>query len=302
MGNEKIDLFLDAIVAERDAALNTLLAYRRDLEAFGEYLAKNSQSFSDATRQSIEEYLGNLTALGMAPKTRARHLSSIRQFFRFLFVEGHRTDDPSTQISGPRIAASLPSTLSMDEVDALLDQVRQIGKDKKNGVRDAAILELLYATGMRISELVSLPIAATAGNPSMILVRGKGGRERMVPLTQHAQAALADWKTHLGSDEKLKKSQYLFPTRAKSGHVTRQTVFLMLKSLAVKAGLDPSRVSPHVLRHAFATHLLANGADLRAIQMLLGHADVATTEIYTHVLDEHLTELVLNKHPLSNGT
>ena len=295
-----IDLYLDAFVAERDAALNSLLAYRRDLTSFAEYLSGQDLNFETADRQAIEGYLAHLAAQGLKPASRARHLSAVRQFFRFLFLEGLRTDEPSAQIEGPTKPKILPQVMSMDDVDALLDQIRSATGSARKKARDIAIIEVLYATGMRVSELVSLPLAATLGNPSMILVRGKGNKERMVPLTDHAQVALAQWREERASDPRAKGSTYLFPAGGRSGHLTRQTVFLMLKSMAAAAGLDPKKISPHVIRHAFATHLLANGADLRAIQMLLGHADVGTTEIYTHVLDEHLSELVLEKHPLAN--
>ena len=296
-----IALFLDAIAAERSAAVNTLLAYRRDLETFGRFLARETKDYATATRTDIESYLAELSDQGLAASTRARHLSAIRQFYLFLFQENLRTDDPSAQISGPKKPKRLPATLTLDDVNCLLKVVRAAETTSARHSRDIAIIELLYATGMRITELVSLPMAATTGNPNMLLVRGKGRKERMVPLTPLAQAALRDWHAAREQLPGAKSSPFLFPARGKSGHLTRQTVFLLLKSLAAKAGIDPGRVSPHVIRHAFATHLLANGADLRAIQMLLGHADVATTEIYTHVLDEHLVDLVLNRHPLAEA-
>lgn len=298
MHDDWIALFLDAIAAERGAALNTLLAYRRDLKAFDAFLGDRCQNFAQAGRDDIEAYLSELTTLGLAASTRARHLSAIRQFYLFLFQENLREDDPSAQISGPKKPKKLPSTLTLDDVNRLLEQVRTDAPSARQ-CRDIAIIELLYATGMRITELVSLPLAATTGDPKMLLVRGKGRKERMVPLTPMAQAALRLWHAQRANLPEAKGSPFLFPARGKSGHLTRQSVFLLLKALAVKAGIDPDKVSPHVIRHAFATHLLANGADLRAIQMLLGHADVATTEIYTHVLDKHLVDLVLTKHPLA---
>lgn len=296
-----VDLFLDAFAAERDAATNTLLAYRRDLSGYLSHLGTKGLTAETAAKSDVEGFIEALHVDGASAATRARKLSSVRQFHKFLYLEGLRTDDPAAQISGPRRQANLPETLTLDEVERILAQARRARANRSNHLRDSAIIELLYATGMRVSELVSMPLAATTGHPSMILVRGKGGRERMVPVSDLARDALHAWHADRAMMPVAKGSLYLFPARGKSGHITRQTVFLMLKRMAALAGIDPARVSPHVLRHAFATHLLANGADLRAIQMLLGHADVATTEIYTHVLHEHLSELVLNKHPLSDG-
>lgn len=293
-----IELYLEAFVAERNAAQNTLLAYARDLRDFGENLPKGND-FANANRAHIEEYMSHLHDASMSSSTRARKLSAIKQFFRFLFLEGLRTDDPAAQIKGPSSSKKLPDTLSEDDVDALFDAVHAHDKKPAIRARNIALIELLYATGLRVSELVSLPIASTKGDPRMILVRGKGGRERMVPLTDPAREALAAWQDHRNKNKALKASPYLFPARTKTGHLTRQTVFLMIKNRATQAGLDASKISPHVVRHAFATHLLSNGADLRAIQTLLGHADVATTEIYTHILEDRLKSLVLEKHPLA---
>lgn len=296
------DAFLDAMQAERGAAQNTLKAYARDLEDFRAWLGRqNAGSLASVDREGIERYLVDLSAEGLSATTRARRLSAIRQFYRFVFSESFRADDPSAGLSGPRRAKTLPATLSLAEVDALLARARAEAGAKPSALRMHALLQLLYATGLRVSELVSLPVAAVRGNPVMILVRGKGERERMVPLSDPARAVLSEWLTFRDQEEErlTAASRFLFPSRGKLGHLTRNAFFLSLKELAVRSGLDPSGISPHTIRHAFATHLLQNGADLRVIQMLLGHSDISTTEIYTHVLDERLKALVLEKHPLA---
>ena len=295
---ELIDRFLEAISAERDAAENTLWAYRRDLTAFNDFM-NNSKDFQEIERADIEAYLVEMDALGRAASSRARALSCLKQFFRFLFLEGFREDDPAAQIAGPRQAKLLPVSMSEDDVNALFEALHGPNPNTLQKLRNIALVEMLYATGLRISELVSLPLAATQGDPRMILVRGKGGRERMVPLSEPARLAIANWLDARSKIKLAKTSSYLFPASGKSGHLTRQTVFLMLKDLARQAGLDPAKISPHVVRHAFATHLLSHGADLRAIQTLLGHADISTTEIYTHVLEDRMKSLVLEKHPLA---
>ncbi len=301
MSHHWLPVFLEAMQAEQDAADNTLQAYARDLRGFLDHLDRKGITPEDATRGDIETYLIALEAEGLAQSTRARRLSAIRQLYRFAFLEGWRMDDPAGLISGPKKRRSLPKTLSEEDVDALLDTARHFGKSEADRVRNTCLMEMLYATGLRVSELVGLPVSATRGDPRMILVRGKGGKERMVPLSGDAREALANWLTvrDAAEAEAKVKSPFLFPSRGKKGHLTREAFFLLVKELAVAAGLDPKGISPHVLRHAFATHLLAHGADLRSIQALLGHADVATTEIYTHVLEERLKELVFEKHPLA---
>ena len=298
MSRAWIDLFLDAISAERNAAENTLLAYGRDLSDFSSYL--NHTNFETVTKPQIEAYLAELDTTGLGAKTRARRLSSLKQFFKFLFLEGLRTEDPAAQIQGPKSAKSIPTSMSETDVDVLMEQVYKGDGNHAKSLRNIAIIELLYATGLRVSELVALPLVATKGDPRMILVKGKGGRERMVPLSDPAREALANWLEIRSQMKVAKGSTYLFPASGKLGHLTRQTVFLMIKEKAALAGLDPRQISPHILRHAFATHLLSHGADLRVIQTLLGHADVSTTEIYTHVLEDRLKELVLEKHPLAD--
>jgi len=304
-GAGQISAFLDAQAAELGASENTLLAYARDLRKFAEWIADRGGEVLNASKEDIESYLIDLDAQGMARSTRARRLSAVRQFFRFAFEEGWRADNPAIQIKGPSRQKRLPKTLSEDEVDRLLVAARTMGRQSEQ-LRNICLMEVLYATGMRVSELVSLPVSAARGDPRMLLVRGKGNKERMVPLSPPARDAIAAWLAQRDADEDIARvekgvapSGFLFPSRGKSGHLTRHRFYLLIKELSVAAGVMPSKVSPHTLRHAFATHLLANGADLRAIQTLLGHADVATTEIYTHVLEDRLKDLVLDHHPLA---
>ncbi len=300
-----ISTFLDARAAELGAARNTQLAYGRDLLDFADWLARRGLGLATADRAAVEDYLVHCDAQGLSRATRARRLSSIRQLYRFAVEEGWRADNPALRLTGPGKAQSLPKTLSEAEVTRLMEAARTRGRNPTDRLRDTALFELLYATGLRVSELVGLPVAAVRGDPRMILVRGKGDKERMVPLSGPARAALRDWLAVRDAEEEAGRkagravSRYLFPGEGREGHLTRQYFHSLVKDVAVLAGLSPARVTPHVLRHAFATHLLAHGADLRVIQTLLGHADVATTEIYTHVLDDHLTDLVLKRHPLA---
>ena len=296
-----ISAFLDAQSAELDAASNTLLAYGRDLSHVADWLERNGQSFATAQQDTIEGYLVECEAEGLAKSTRARRLSAIRQLYRFALEEGWREDNPAIRIKGPGKDKRLPKTLSEAEVDALLDAARADGRDQ---ARNTCLMELLYATGMRVTELVSLPVAAARGDPAMLLVKGKGGKERMVPLSPPAREALAGWLPVRDAAQDAARtrghtpSPFLFPSHGAAGHLTRHRFYGLIKELAVKGGVSPGKVTPHTLRHAFATHLLARGADLRAIQAMLGHADVSTTEIYTHVLDARLKDLVLTHHPL----
>lgn len=301
----RIATFLDAQAAELDAARNTLLAYARDLRSFSEWLADNALELMTVQQTDIEAYLVSMDNNGMSRATRARRLSAIRQFYRFAFEERWRPDNPAIRIKGPAREKRLPKTLTEDEVDRLLRAARDNGRPSDR-VRNTCLMELLYATGMRVSELVTLPVSAARGDPRMLLVKGKGGKERMVPLSVPAREALAHWllvRDASAADEREKtgapSSPFLFPSRGKTGHLTRHRFYMLIKELSVAAGVAPEKVTPHTLRHAFATHLLARGADLRAIQTLLGHADVATTEIYTHVLEDRLKELVLDHHPLA---
>lgn len=298
-----ISTFLQAHAAEHNAARNTQLAYGRDLLAFAEFL--EPRSLSAAGREDVEAFLVAADAEGLSKATRARRLSAIRQLYRFAHDEGWRADNPALQISGPGASRHLPKTLSEAEVAALLQAAAQTGRSARERQRNTLLMELLYATGLRVSELVGLTLASVRGNPRMILVRGKGDKERMAPLSDPARRALAAWLPLRDADEDLARregkapNRHLFPGSGAEGHLTRQQFHGLIKDMALTAGLDPARVSPHVLRHAFATHLLAHGADLRVIQTLLGHADLSTTEIYTHVLEDQLKELVLNRHPLA---
>ncbi|MEM9044687.1 MAG: site-specific tyrosine recombinase XerD [Pseudomonadota bacterium] len=291
--------FLEALLAERGASQNTIDAYERDLSSFATWLGGHSLASVD--REMIESYLGHLEAEGLAASTRARRLSAIRQFFQFCYSDRLRDDNPAARLRGPGKDRKLPGTVSEEEVTRLLDTARD-----GNDLRMQCLMELLYATGLRVSELVTLPANAVRGDPRMILVRGKGGRERMVPLSDTARVVTARWlaerdvRDEDAVDAGIRSSPWLFPSRGKSGHLTRVGFWMALKTLAVRAGVDPEGLSPHTLRHAFATHLLAHGADLRVIQQLLGHADISTTEIYTHVLDDRMKALVLEKHPLAD--
>lgn len=302
-----ISAFLEAQVAELGASENTRMAYARDLRDFTEWLNRAGADFETVTRDQIESYLIDCEAEGLARSTRARRLSSIKQLFRFAFEEGWRADNPAIQIAGPGKDKKLPKTLSEAEVDRLLNAARSHGRTDAEQLRNTCLMQVLYATGMRVTELVSLPVSAARGDPRVLLISGKGGKERMVPLSPPARVALAEWLLERDEAEEVGRlegkpvSRFLFPSRGKLGHLTRHRFFQLIKDLAVEGGVSPEKVTPHTLRHAFATHLLANGADLRAIQTLLGHADLATTEIYTHVLDERLKELVLEHHPLAQS-
>jgi len=296
-----VQAFLEAQAAELDAATNTQLAYARDLTDFARWLAPKNLHFASATKDHVESYLIDCDAQGLAKATRARRLSAIKQIYRFAFEEGWRRDNPAISIKGPGKSKALPKTLDVPEIERLLEAARR----SRDSARNTAMMELLYATGMRVTELVSLPVSAARGDPAMLLVRGKGGKERMVPLSPSAKLAMAAWVVARDDAEEAARikgvpvSKFLFPSRGKSGHFTRHRFFGLIKEFAVAGGVSPDKVTPHTVRHAFATHLLAGGADLRSIQTMLGHADVATTEIYTHVLDERLTELVMDHHPLS---
>lgn len=300
-----IQAFLEAQAAELDAATNTQLAYARDLNGFSDWLSNRSRGFEDCDREFIEAYLVSCDAEGLSRATRARRLSAIRQLFRFAFEEGWRGDNPAIQIKGPGRDKRLPKTLSEDEVERLLVAARITGRSPADRQRNTCLMEILYATGMRVSELVGLPVSAARGDPRMLLVRGKGGKERMVPLSPPARQAMAEWLVARDDVENRDRadgstaSSFLFPSRSREGHMTRHWFYALMKDLAVTASVSPANVTPHTMRHAFATHLLAHGADLRSIQTLLGHADISTTEIYTHVLEERLRDLVLEHHPLA---
>jgi len=292
--------FLEMLAAERGAAQNTLAAYRRDLQHLGAFLAASGGRPTEATADDLKRYLASLAAAGFTPRTAARRLSCLRQFYRHLYAEGRRSDDPTARLMSPRQGRPLPKVLTEDEVSLLIAAAERVPGPK--GRRLTALIELLYATGLRVSELVALPEAAVARDPAVLVVTGKGGKERMVPLSEPARRAVAAYRVARRHFlPKGRESRWLFPSRGQGGHLTRQQVGLLLKELAVAAGLDPTRLSPHVLRHAFASHLLEGGADLRAVQTMLGHADISTTQIYTHVARARLKQLVETHHPLSDG-
>jgi integrase/recombinase XerD len=298
-----IELFLDMLSAERGASRNTLAAYTRDLADFSGHVGAARRSIADARTEDIRGYLGTLAKRGFAAASVARRLSAIRQLFRFLYAEGRRKDDPSAIIEGPRRGRTIPKVLSIADVDRLLEQARTgIAEteqlERLRAARLACLLEVLYATGLRVSELVALPVSAAERNARMLTVRGKGGKERLVPLNEAAKSAMREYLALLSEAGRGQKSKWLFPSFGESGHLTRQHFARDLKTLAAAAGLRSDQVSPHVLRHAFASHLLHNGADLRVVQTLLGHADISTTQIYTHVLEERLKSLVRDLHPL----
>lgn len=302
--------FLEMMAAERGAAPNTLDAYRRDLEDFAGFLDREGIAVDDTAPRDIGAYLKAAADAGLAATSRARRLSAIRQFYRFLVSEGRIADDPATGFKGPRRQRPLPKILSVAEVDALLETARRRsegrgGRERVRALRLYALLEVIYATGMRVSELVALPRSVLTGDDRVLTIKGKGGRERMVPLNAPARAALANYLAVGTADQDdvapMLRTKYLFPSRAAEGHLTRQRLAQELKELSIEACIDPERVSPHVLRHAFASHLLDRGADLRAVQQLLGHADISTTQIYTHVLEERLKQLVAEHHPLAKA-
>ena len=307
MSARSIDLFLDMMAAERGAARNTLDAYRRDLEDAARRLGAQGVGLEDAQTADVEHLLAELASDGLSPATAARRLSALKRYYRFLLKEGLRADDPAKTLSGPKKPRPLPKVLSESQVEALFDAADKA--DGADGLRLRALLELLYAGGLRVSELVTLPLAAFARSERCLVVTGKGGKERLVPLTDSAIQAVDEYKAvradHLpgrAASTHALASRFLFPSRtAREGHLTRERFAQLLKALTLDAGLDPQQVSPHVMRHAFATHLLANGADLRSVQSLLGHADVSTTEIYTHVLEARLKALVHDAHPLAHN-
>jgi integrase/recombinase XerD len=304
-----IELYLDMLAAERGAAANTLAAYRRDLEDVSADLTANKRRIADAESDDLRAHLARLGKRGLAASSVARRLSAIRQLYRFLYSEGHRGDDPAAALQGPKRGRTLPKVLSIKQVDDLLARARaglqaEAPAERLRAARLACLLEVLYATGLRVSELVSLPVTAAQPKQQMLLIRGKGGRERIVPLNAAAKRAMTDYLALLDETQKRApkpaRPKWLFPSFGESGHLSRQHFARELKSLAAAVGLKPAQVSPHVLRHAFASHLLHNGADLRVVQTLLGHADISTTQIYTHVLEDRLKNLVRDLHPLAD--
>ncbi len=303
-----IQSFLDMMAAERGAARNTLEAYRRDLAAYADAVAARGAALETVGAETIREHLAALAAEGLSAATAARRLSAIRQLHKFLYAEGQRADDPTTILTGPKRGRPLPKTLSVAEVDRLLATAATPADGapafagRLAALRLSALLELLYATGLRVSELIALPANGVRPGAPMLAVRGKGGKERLVPLTDAARRAVAAWlDASRAVRPENKASQWLFPSDGAAGHLSRQVFARDLKTVAARAGIGADRVSPHVLRHAFASHLLQNGADLRVVQQLLGHSDVATTQIYTHVLDERAKAMVRDLHPLADA-
>ena len=293
------EAFLEMMAVERAAARNTLTAYGRDLEDASAYLAGRGRDLSSASAEDVEAYFAHLGARGLSASTAARRRAAVRQFYRFVLGEGWRSDDPSRRIDAPKQGRPLPKVLSREEVSALIASAG--ARDGAQGLRLNCMIELIYASGLRVSELLALPMAALARDPAYLMVRGKGGKERLAPLNDTARVAVKAYlEVRAGFLPKGSKvNPWLFPSRGAGGRLTARRFAQMLDEAAVHAGIDPGRVSPHVLRHAFATHLLEGGADLRVVQTLLGHADISTTQIYTHVAEDRLREVVQTKHPLA---
>jgi integrase/recombinase XerD len=303
-----VELFLDMLAAERGAGDNTLSAYRNDLDDLSAYLHPTGQTIVDATTDELRGFIASLAERGFKPSSLARRLSAVRQLYRFLYAEEKRVDDPAAVLEGPKRGRSLPKVLSIADVDALIVQARtdaenseQSPAQRLRAVRLLCLLEVVYATGLRVSELVALPASAARREQHMLVVRGKGGKERLVPLNKEAKRAMAEYLDLRAKAGRDSQSKWLFPSFGEQGHLTRQHFARELKEIGQACGIQPTRLSPHVLRHAFASHLLHNGADLRVVQTLLGHADISTTQIYTHVLEERLKTLVRDLHPLADG-
>ncbi|MBS0332626.1 MAG: site-specific tyrosine recombinase XerD [Proteobacteria bacterium] len=298
-GRDWAEAFLEMMSVERAAAKNTLTAYARDLADASGFLAGRGGDLASASAQDVEAYFADLGARGLSPATASRRRAAVRQFYRFVLGEGWRADDPSRRVEAPKKGRPLPKVLSRAEVDRLIAAAG--ARDGAQGLRLACMVELAYASGMRISELTGLSLAALARDPAYLIVKGKGGKERLAPLNDAARAAV---KAYLGARPAFlpkgdKANPWLFPSHGKGGRLTPRRFAQLLDEAAADAGIDPARVSPHVLRHAFATHLLEGGADLRVVQTLLGHADIGTTQIYTHVASDRLAEVVASKHPLA---
>ncbi|MGI9568970.1 MAG: site-specific tyrosine recombinase XerD [Desulfobulbia bacterium] len=301
----EIETFLRMISVERGVSPNTVSAYRNDLQDFFSFPSNSSQDIQDITSIQIRKYLVHTGEKGLSSASRARRLSAIKQYFQFLRAEGFIEHDPAAAISGPKRSRPLPKVLSVTEVDHLLDCAKKriaskTGRQRLRALRLHCLLECLYATGMRVSELVTLPRSVLHGDQKVLNIKGKGGRERLVPLNEPSRLAISSYLELLNREiENGNKSHWLFPSHGRSGHLTRQRLAQEFKELAKEAGVDPNRVSPHIMRHAFASHLLDRGADLRSVQQLLGHSDISTTQIYTHILEERLKKLVKAHHPLA---
>jgi integrase/recombinase XerD len=307
-GRRLVAVFLDMLAAERDAAANTLQAYRRDLDDYTAFLAEKALDATAVAAADVRAFVASLSERGLKASSASRRLSAVRQFHKFLYVEGYAPANPTAAIAAPKRGRALPKVLSIDEVDRLLslskesaDRPDASASERLRAARMHCLLELLYASGLRVSELIALPRTAARTRERFLVVRGKGRKERLVPLTEAAQEAARAYVAVLEVQE-MRPGPWLFPADSDTGHLTRQAFARDLKTAAAAAGLRTDRVSPHVLRHAFASHLLQNGADLRVVQELLGHADIGTTQIYTHVLDERLKSMVRDLHPLNDAT
>ena len=300
MNKELIVAFTETMTAERGSSANTVAAYTRDLEDCGSFLDSRRRTFENAEMKDLRAYMVSTAQKGMAEKTQARRLSALREFYKYLYTEKIRKDNPTEALDSPRLKRALPKYLSEKEITNLFDAIPSI-KNKSKAVRMRALLEILYASGLRVSELVTLPASVANNKENYLIVRGKGSKDRMVPLTDAAKQALRDW---LPEREKTlpkgRASRWLFPSTSKSGHLTRESFFQELKTLAKAAGIPAERVSPHVIRHSFASHLVAHDADLRTVQQMLGHSDIATTQIYTHILDNRLKNSVEKSHPMAD--
>ena len=301
-GARLIESFLDMMSAERGASANTLSAYRHDLLDFHGFLARRGIDAKHAGRDEVKRYLAGLSSI--AGSSQARRLSALRQFFGFLYAEGVRSDDPTNAVESPKRGRTLPKVLSREDLERLSETAAKRAAKSEEGVRLNGIVEMLYGSGMRVSELATLPLAAVRGRENVVLVKGKGGKERLAPLNPRARAAIADYlavrEMFLPRGARRSHAEkFLFPSRSAECHLTRRRLHQMLKALALEAGLDPDKLSPHVLRHAFATHLVEGGADLRSVQTMLGHADIATTQIYTHVAKDRLAATMASAHPLA---
>ncbi|HYC18511.1 MAG TPA: site-specific tyrosine recombinase XerD [Pseudolabrys sp.] len=303
-----VELFLDMLAAERGAGENTLSAYRNDLDDLSAHLRAAHRTIASATTDDLRKFIAMLSERGFKASSLARRLSAVRQVYKFLYAEGQRADDPAAVLEGPKRARTLPKVLSIADVDALLKIARANSENEKQppaqrlrAARLLCLLEVVYATGLRVSELVALPASAAQRDQRMLVVRGKGGKERLVPLNKPAKRAMSEYLELRNAAEHHTKSKWLFPSFGEKGHLTRQHFARELKTLGQASGIRAENLSPHVLRHAFASHLLHNGADLRVVQTLLGHADISTTQIYTHVLEERLKTLVRDLHPLADS-
>lgn len=292
-----IEAFLEMMAVERAAAANTLKNYGRDLERFCSFIKKRNETLETAGANDVAAWLEALERQGLAASTAALKTTALKQFYQFLYTEGYRADNPTASIERPKTRRPLPKILTREEVTALFEAAE--ADESPKGLRLTAMLEILYAGGLRVSELVGLPLSAMRKGERLLIIRGKGGKERLAPLTERAVAAVEAYLDRRADFMKSDASPFLFPSRGKEGHITTARFAQMLKDLAVKAGVMPSKISPHVLRHAFATHLLDGGADLRSVQQMLGHADITTTQIYTHVAQDRLRDLVMTKHPLA---